>query len=133
MVVEGERREVIEGEPGGVSSIGGGGGWVFDEVDEGEVGDGENVLAWVAVGGADGGELFEVNVFESGLFFEFAAGAGVDVFADADEATGEGPFVFEGGEGALDEEDFEVVLIESEDDAVGGKGRSGVVVGEAHE
>jgi hypothetical protein len=33
----------------------------------------------------------------------------------------------------LDEEDFEVFLIESEDDAVGGKGRSGVVVGEAHE
>ena len=132
LVIEGEGREVVEGEPGGVAGIGGGGGRVLDEVDEGVVGDSDDVFPWVAVGGADGGELFEEDVFEAGFFFEFTSGAGVDVFADLDEAAGESPFVFEGGEGALDEEDFEVVLVETEDDAVGGEGGSGVVVGEGH-
>ena len=90
------------------------------------------MFARVSIGGADGGELFEVDIFEIGFFFELAAGAGVDVFANVDESAREGPFVFERWDGALDEEDFEVVLIEAEDDAVGGEGGSGVVIGEAH-
>jgi len=131
-VIKGESREVIEGEPGGVSRIGGGGGRVLDEIDEGEVGHGHDVFAWIAIGSPDSGELLEVDVLQSGLFLEFASCAVVDVFPDSDEAAGEGPFVFEGGEGALDEEDFEVILIEAENNAIAGEGGSCVVVDEAH-
>ena len=132
-VIEGERGKIIEGEPGGISGVGRGGGWVLDEVDECEVGDGDDMLAGVAIWGADGGELFEEDVFQSSLFLKFAASAGIDVFTDVNEASGEGPLVFKGLDGSLDEEDFEVVFIEPEDDAIGSEGWSGVVIGEAHD
>lgn len=48
------------------------------------------------------------------------------------EAAGESPLVFEGRKGALDEENFETILIEAEDDTIAGEGWSGVFVGEAH-
>ena len=132
-MVKGEGREVVEREPGGVSSIGGGGRRVLDEIDESVIGDGDNVLAGIAVRSADSGELFEENVFESGFLFELPAGAVIDVFADPNESSGESPFIFEGRKGALNEEDFQVILIESKDDAICGEGGSRVLVGEAHE
>jgi hypothetical protein len=131
-VIKSERRKIIEGKPGGIAGVGGSGGRMVDEVDEGEVGDGNDVLAWVAVWSADGGELFEVDVFQSGLLLKPASGTGVDVFAYPNEPAGDGPFVFEGREGALDKKDFEVFFIKSKDDAIGGEGRSRVFVSEAH-
>ncbi len=132
IVIEGEGREVVEGEPGGVTGVGRGSGRVLDKIDECEVGDGDDMLAWVAIRGADGGELFEVDVFQSGLFLELAPSAGIDVFADPDESPGKGPFVFEGRESPLDEEDFKVFFVEPKDDAIGGESGSRVFVGEAH-
>ena len=128
-VVEGEVGEVIEGKPSGLVGVGGGGGRVFAEVDEGVVRDGDDVLAGVALGLAEAVKLLEVDLFEAGFFFEFASGAGFEVFADAHEAAGESPLALEGGEASLDEEDFEIILVEPEDHAVGGEGGAGVFVG----
>lgn len=56
----------------------------------------------------------------------------VGVLAGTEETTGESPLAFEGGEPSLDEEHFDVVFIESKDDAIGGECGSGVFVGMRH-
>lgn len=62
VVVEGQLGDFVEGEPSGVVGVGIGCRGMFEEVDEGEVGNGNDVFAWVAAGLAEGIKLFEVDV-----------------------------------------------------------------------
>ena len=128
-VVEGEIGEIVEGKPSGIVSVGGCGGWVFAEINESVVGDGDDVLAGVTVWLTEAVKLFEVNFLEAGFFFEFSSGTRLEVLADADEATWESPLAFEWGETSLNEEDFEVIFVEAENYAVGSEGGSSVFVG----
>ena len=127
-VVESEVWKVVEGKPSGIVGVGGSGGRVFVEIDEGVVRNGDDVLAGITLRLSEGIELFEIDLPEAGFFFEFAPRAGIKVFSNSDKASGESPLPFKGGEASFDKEDLEVIVIETEDHAVGGKGWAGEFV-----
>ena len=60
--------------------------------------------------------------------------ASATLFVHLQEAAGQCPLAFEGGEAALDEHDFQVRIgiVKGEDDQVDGEGGAGVVVGVGH-
>ena len=57
--------------------------------------------------GAESVELFQEDVFEAGLFFEFATGGLFHGFFDTDKTAGERPAAFERLQTALDEKNLE--------------------------
>lgn len=115
-VIEGERWEVADGEPFRLGGIrGGGDGSRFHE---GEVGDADDALSRIAFHGAEGVELLQEVSFEAGFLLQLAAGGVIERFLDADEATGQGPLVFEGGQPATDEQYLQFAAIKAEDNAI---------------
>jgi hypothetical protein len=103
-VVKGERWEVADGEPFRLGGIrGGGDGTRFDQR---EVGDADDALARITLHGAEGVELLQEDLAQAGFLLQLAAGGVIERFLDADEATGQRPLVFEGGQTAPDEQDL---------------------------
>ena len=131
-VVESKFWNFGKGKPAGIGGIGGGFGGVGGEFDKGVVSDADDAFARVAMERAEGVELFEEDVFEASFFFEFAPGGIVEGFIDAHEAAREGPFAFEGFKGALDEKNFEIGVVEAEDDAIDGERGARVLVSVRH-
>eukprot|EP01031_Cornospumella_fuschlensis_P009515 gene9515-11677_t len=112
----------------GFVGIGGGSGLHVSLPNQSVISDADHALARVAVHRTKGVELLEEDVFEPGFLFEFAAGGGIEFFIDPDEAAGEGPAAFEGGEAALDEQYLQGAFVEAEDDAVHREGRARILV-----
>lgn len=131
-MVEGEWWQLIHRVPCGFGGIGIAGGGVVLGANEGVVGDADDASARVAVGVAEGVELFEENVFDVGFFFEFAAGGLVESFLHVDEATGESPCAEMRLDAAPDEEDLKNVTSKAEDHAIDRERGAGVFVGEGH-
>ncbi len=132
-MIEGERRLVGDGEPGGVAGVGGGAHAVIGELDQRVVGHRDDPLARIAIGLAEGVELLEEDLGgEAGLLFQLAARRFFDALGDADEAAWQRPAALERRQIALHQQDLEAGVVEAEDDAVDGEGRAGKFVGRAH-
>ena len=134
LVIEGERRKVVDREPGRVGGIGRGLDLVIGELDQRVVGDGHDPLARVSIERAVGVELLEKDLAQAGLLFELAQGRVLERLVDVDEAAGQRPLAQEGLEPAPDQQDLELVLVEveAEHDAVDGQRRPGPLVGVGH-
>lgn len=104
-------------EPFGVV-IGGQLAGVLVDVDQGEVGDADGTFDWVAVGFTEGFHLFQVHAFEAGQFFEDAVCGLVEAFIGLQEASHEGPVPSHGLKSALDQQEFDIASVKSEDNAV---------------
>ena len=58
---------------------------------EGEVGDADHPLARIAIHGAEGEELLQIDFPQSGFLLQFAAGGGIERFIGPDESAGQRP------------------------------------------
>ena len=95
------------------------------DIDQGEIGDADRPFYGVAVGFAKGFHLFQVNAFEAGQFFQDAVGGLVEAFFGLQEAAHQAPVAFFGFEPSLDQQQFDILAIESENDTVDGYERAG--------
>ncbi len=126
LVVEGQRGQLVDGEPAGHAGIVA----ALDVLDagEGEIGDGDDAFARVAVGRGKGAQLLDVGHLQARLLEEFATCAAGGILVDVQEATGEGPAALVGFAAALDEQHVEVKAVVAEHDAVGRHGGMGISV-----
>jgi len=99
---------------------------------EGVIGYADDAFARIAINGAESVELFQEDVFEACLFFEFTAGSLLQGFFDTDEASGERPAAFERLQTALNEKDLEFPLVQTEDDTINGEGWASILVTVSH-
>ncbi len=123
-MIEDEVGHFFEQEPFGVV-FGGELSCVPVDVDESEVSDANGAFDRIAVGVAEGFHLFQVHVFEAGQFFENAVGGLVEALLGLQEAAHQGPVSFFGLKSTLDEQEFNIGSVESEDDAVDGYEQTG--------
>ena len=129
-VVEGERREVADGEPFRLGGIrGGGDGAGFDER---EPRDADDALARVTFHAAEGVKLLEEYLFEAGFLLELAAGGLFERFLDPDKAARHRPLVFLGGLAPAEGQDPQFPAIEAEDDTIDGESCARVFVSVRH-
>ncbi len=82
---------------------------------------------------AEGAELLERDAGDPGLFHQLARGGAVERLVRVDESARERPGALVRRALAFDEEDGEVAGAHREQDAVGGDGGAGELVGERHE
>jgi len=97
------------------------------------MGQAHHPFAWVAFNFAKRVKLLEKDVLEAGFLVEFPARRIVERFIHTNEATGQGPGSLEGFERPLDQQDFEFILIKTEDHAVHSQSGTGILVSVWHE
>lgn len=103
-VVEGEgNRDFVDVEPVDAAGAGSGAELMLAPANEGEIGDGDAVLAGIAVGTAEGVELLEIVGLEAGLVEKLPAGGLGEGGAFVDPAAGKGPAAAVGGAIAKDQ------------------------------
>ena len=90
-----------------------------------EVGDAKGTFYGVAIRFAEGAELLHVDAFEPRKFFQDAVGGLFETFFRLEEAAHQTPFAFLRFESALDDQEFYVCTVETEDDAVNGDQHAG--------
>jgi hypothetical protein len=129
VVIEGERRQVVEREPGDPLGVGRRADLVIAELDQRVVRDRHDPLARIALERAEGVELLEERVGDAGLLAQLAARRLVERLVDVHEAARQGPRVRR-RQRALDQEHLEVGGVEAEHDAVDGERRPRVLVAE---
>ena len=128
MMVESKRRKMVEGMPGGGGGIVAGSGMNTVAGNDGYEANGEGAATRVAVDAGEGADLKKGDVPEACFLGEFTGGTLFRCFVHIEEATGESPMATVGVTPATDEKDLDVVGKETEDNAVGGDGGTGVAV-----
>ena len=90
---------------------------------DGQVRDADHAAAGIAVGGAIGRELLQVQrgTVEAGFLGEFAFGGLAQVLAVAQEPPGQGRAALIGLVGPLDDQDVQLVLADRQDGQVDGE------------
>ena len=91
------------------------------------------MFARISFGVTEGVELFEIDVFKSGLFSKFTAGAVLNALFWANESSRESPLSFVGCESTFDEENFDVILIKAKDDAICSESWSRIFIAMRHD
>jgi hypothetical protein len=119
VVVEDEVGHLLQVEPFGVIFCGELAGVLVD-IDECEVSDADGTFDWIAVGFAEGIQLFQVDAFEAGKFLEDSVCGLVEAFAGLEESAHQAPVPFAWLKPALDEQKFYIGPVEPEDDTVDG-------------
>ena len=120
LVVEGQRGQLVDGEPAGHAGIIA----ALDVLDagEGEIGDRDDAFARVAIGRGKGSQLLDVGHLQAGLLEQFATCAVGSILVDVEEAARERPTALVGLAAALDEQHVEVESVIAEHDTVGRHG-----------
>lgn len=101
------------------------------EIEQGYVGNGDDVLARIAIWLAEGIELLEKSVVQAGLL---ATCSVIDRFARVYETAWDRPLTFERLDSSFDEQYLEIGAfgIKFEDDTVEGQRGAGVIVSGGH-
>ena len=127
VVVESQSRHFIQGEPLRFGSIVAPLHLRFPC--QGVESDGDDAGAWVAVDVGERPDLLDIAQVEPCFLFQLTQGALLCRLVHVEESSREGPSAFEGLNPALDEQDFQVVAVETEDDTVCRYSRSRILVG----
>ncbi len=126
-VVERQWGECIDGEPACLSRVvGSGDGWSLVEISC--EGDGDNALAWVAVGASVGSDLHQLTCHDASLLSEFTPCGGWRVLVDFHKSAGESPMSLKRLILALHQQHVHFATFGRECDAVGSDCRMWIVV-----
>ena len=99
--------------------------FVLMDIYKSEVGDAECTFYGVAVGFAEGAELFHVYAFDARELFQDTVSGLFEAFVGLEKAAHEAPFAFFRFEPALNEEEFDIGAIEAKNNAVNGDQHAG--------
>jgi len=119
VVIEDEVGHFFNMEPFGVVFRGELAGVLVD-VDEGEVGYADRAFDGIAAGFAKCFQLFQIDAFKAGEFLKDPVCCLVEAFCGLEEAAHQAPIPLAGLKCALNEQEFNIGPVESEDDAVDG-------------
>lgn len=119
--------ECVDGEPACLSRVvGRGDGWSFIEIRR--KGDGDNALAWVAVGASVGADLHQLACRDASLLSELTPCGGWRVLVDFHKSAGESPMSLKRLILALHQQHVHFATFGRECDAVGSDCRMWIVV-----
>src|SRR4051812_7185540 len=113
-VIEGEPGGVPDGKPGGLAGVGRRAHAVVGQFHQSIIGDGDDAAARIAVRVAESIELLEKDVADSGLLLQLAQRSVVEALVHAHESAGERPATLERLHAALNQQHFQITLVQSE-------------------